>query len=75
MLTNNWIDGPQYDAWKTSPPDEGDTKCKCSQCEEELFEGDDYWEFDDEIYCEECAKEWFEEQRHEVTREMARGEE
>lgn len=27
---------------------------QCQYCEEELQEGDDYFEFENEIYCEEC---------------------
>jgi len=67
-----WLEGPAYDTWKTTPPDEPETKCKCSKCEEELYEGDDYYELDDEILCEDCAEEWLSLHKNYVSERMAR---
>lgn len=78
MLTNNWIDGPQYDAWKTTPPDdyfeEKESQCHCSICETRLDVDDEYWLIDDEIYCRECAENWFDEEKRWVSEELAYGE-
>jgi hypothetical protein len=74
MANTSWVDSAAYDAWKTSPPDNWDTKCKCSQCGVELFEDENYWDLDDEVYCEECAKDWLSDHCLTVTHEMARGE-
>lgn len=63
-----------YDKWKTTPPDdEEETKCRCSFCKEPLYYDDEYWLLDDEIFCEECAKEWLEEHKNWVSEGMARG--
>lgn len=62
-----------YDLWKTTPPEPKESKCICSMCKDELIPDDDYYELDDEIYCESCAKEWLEEHRSYVTEDMAYG--
>ena len=62
-----------YDKWKMTPPDYDDTKCHCEWCHEELYFDDEYWELDDEILCEECAKKWLDNHKHWVTESMARG--
>lgn len=62
-----------YDRWKTTPPDEPESKCKCSYCGENLYEGDYYFKFYDELFCERCADEWIEEQKQIVTEDMERG--
>ena len=63
-----------YDLWKTTPPDEPETECKCKYCGEDLFEDDVYYELDGDICCEECAQEWLEGHKNWVTAGMAHGE-
>lgn len=67
----DWED--YYDKWKTTPPDDGETACKCSFCGEPLYYDDEYWELDDEIFCEDCAEKWLDEHKHWVSAGMARG--
>ena len=44
------------------------TRCKCKiYREDETYEGDSYYEIDDMFLCEECAKDWLEEQRVRLT--------
>lgn len=62
-----------YDKWKTTPPDEPESKCKCCKCGEFLFEDDEYWELDDEIYCEDCAEDWLAGHKNWVSESMANG--
>lgn len=31
----------------------------CDDCDCGIFEGDRYWEIEDELYCERCAEEMF----------------
>lgn len=63
-----------YDIWKTTPPEDGESQCKCQRCGEDLFCDDEYWELDDEILCSECAHEWLDLHKNWVTESMARGE-
>ena len=63
-----------YDIWKTTPPDSPESKCVCSVCKESLYVDDDYYDLEGEIYCKECALEWLEQFRCQVTEEMVRGE-
>ena len=62
-----------YDDWKLNPPEDAETKCKCSFCSEPLYCDDEYWELDGEIFCEECATAWLEEHKHWVSAGMANG--
>ena len=75
MFDNSWLDDCRYDAWKTSPPEdpEPETKCKCSHCGEPLYYDDEYWELDDEIYCEDCAVDWLSGHKNWVSASMANG--
>lgn len=63
----------ELDRWLTTPPGEEKTACKCSFCGEPLYYDDEYWELDDEIFCEDCAEKWLEEHKHWVSEGMARG--
>lgn len=47
---------PGYDKWKTTPPDEQKTDIHCAACGCGLFEGDAVYDFDGEIWCEDCVK-------------------
>ena len=58
------------DRWLTTP-DEEESKCKCERCGESLFPGDDYYDCEGSVLCEECSKEWLSEQSQVVTYEMA----
>lgn len=30
---------------------------RCVKCQEKIFDGDDYWDMDDGIWCEDCIDE------------------
>ena len=68
-----WLETAEYDDWKTTPPEPEGSKCRCKACGEELFEDDEYFELDDEIYCENCAEEWLEGHKNYVSADMVRG--
>ena len=63
-----------YDRWKTSPPEEEESAFKCTCCDTDLWTDDKYMEIEGEIYCEECARDWFESQWQKVTDEQCCGE-
>lgn len=63
-----------YDVWRTTPPDEPESKFRCTCCGEEMFPDDDYYDIEGEHFCKDCAEEWFEEQRHKVTEGQCYGE-
>ena len=63
-----------YDLWKTTPPDEPESKCICCVCKDWFFPEDDYYNIEGDIYCHECAIEWLEQFKSQVTEEMAYGE-
>ena len=65
----NWK--KSLDKWLTTPPEEKESKCKCSRCGETLYPDDEYYELDDEIMCEDCAREWLEGNKNWVTESMA----
>ena len=62
----DWLTSKAYDDWKTTPPDAPDTDFVCG-CGCEIFPDDVYYEIEGEKMCEECAKEWLEEQKHYAT--------
>lgn len=70
----NWLESKAYDDWKTSPPDPIESEFKCTCCGESLFPGDPYWDIEGEHYCEDCANEWFNDQKVTVTEEQCYGE-
>lgn len=59
------LGSPQLDAaldrYLTSCPEDYMTESglKCSECEEEIYEGEEYYEIDGECLCNGCANEWF----------------
>lgn len=63
-----------YDRWKTTPPEEPDSKLKCTECKNFIYPGEFIYRLDDEVYCSECAKEWLEKYSEEATEEMCYGE-
>lgn len=63
----SWIDGPEYDAWKTTPPEPNESGFRCDWCKCQFYVGDEYYDIDDEILCPDCAKEWLEEHRMRAT--------
>lgn len=64
----------RYDDWLTTPPeDERTTKCKCCKCKEPLYLDDEYYELDEEIYCEDCAYKWLDGHKNWVCEWMAYG--
>lgn len=46
---------PEYDDWKTSPPESKPLRICCS-CGAELYEGDFIYDISGEILCEDCIK-------------------
>lgn len=40
-------------------PEEKESDIKCCICEYNIYEGDLYYEVNDEVYCEDCAREEF----------------
>lgn len=66
----------KYDKWKTKVPEDDDkrtTKIECCICHEPLYEGDEYYELEGDIYCEVCAENWLSCQKNWVSESMARG--
>ena len=63
----------RYDIWKTTPPERESRLCKCNSCGEDLYPDEEYYDLDDGIYCEECAKEWLNDHCSYVTEDMAYG--
>lgn len=59
------------DRYLTTPPEPKESRCKCCKCDEELYPDDEYYELDDEIYCEDCAEKWLKSKRNWVTYSMA----
>lgn len=43
-----------YDSWKTTAPEGEDAVCECEECACELFVGDEAYNLDDAILCEDC---------------------
>ena len=52
-FTGSWVH--DLDRWLTTDPrSEEEPILECSECEEGIFEGEDYYQIGDECYCEEC---------------------
>ena len=66
----SWIDSPEYDVWKTTPPEPKESKCKCYLCKNELYPDEFYYNIEGGIYCEECASAWLEEQKVIISEDM-----
>lgn len=64
-----------YDVWKTSPPEEEDSKFKCDCCGDNLWVDDKYMEINGEVYCHYCAEDWFENQWQKAKWEQCYGDE
>lgn len=62
----DWLNGPGYDAWKTTPPDEGEPEELDCDCGEKLYEGDEYYEIDGTIYCPNCIDDFLSDHRRKV---------
>lgn len=59
------------DRYLTTPPEPEESQCICCSCKEPLYPDEEYYELDDEIYCEYCAEKWLEGHRNWVTDWMA----
>lgn len=47
---------PHYDAWRTREPREPKAIATCPTCGEDIFPGDNVFEFDGRLHCcQECA--------------------
>ena len=69
-----WLETADYDDWKTTPPEPEESNCRCCTCRANLYEDDEYYELDDEIYCEECAFKWLDSHKNYVSEAMVKGE-
>lgn len=69
----DWLNSKAYDDWKLNPPERKTTACQCAWCKEDLWFDDEYYELDDEILCEDCAKKWLKNRVNWVSESMARG--
>ena len=47
-----------YYTYSMDPPEEEDSVFECEECHSGLYVGDDYYEIDGTIMCEDCAIEW-----------------
>ena len=63
-----------YDVWKTTPPDEEVSKVICDGCDSYIYPDEKVYEIDGCRFCEDCARDWLEQQAHSVTYEEAEGE-
>ena len=63
----------EEDRMLANPPEAPESKCKCERCQEPLLPDDKYFDCEGYIFCEECAREWLEEQAQFVSEEMAYG--
>lgn len=45
---------PNYDNWKTTPPDDPKPVAYCSLCGEPLYEGDGILDVLGDMWCEKC---------------------
>ena len=62
-----------YDRWKTTPPEPPDSEFKCESCENDLYEGDVYYDIEGSCICDKCAQEWLEAMKKIVTYEQEHG--
>ncbi len=59
-----------YDKWKTTPPDEPDSNYHCDGCNEAFYPDDKVYNIEGLCLCEECAREWLEQQSEVATEEQ-----
>lgn len=58
------------DVYLTTPPEEPESQCKCCVCGEELYPEDTYYDFEGDIYCENCAEWWINRHKFAVREDM-----
>ena len=58
------------DRYLTEPPEQQETKFTCDKCGFEFYPGDTYYELEGERLCEECSREWLEQQCKTATEEQ-----
>lgn len=63
----SWLESKDYDDWKLNPPEEPKSKFRCTCCGEEMYPGDYVYDIEGEHFCNDCASEWFDEHRRELT--------
>lgn len=53
------------DRYLTTPPEdyEQESNLKCCECGNDIYPGEEYYDFDGDIFCEDHAKEWLEEHK------------
>lgn len=52
-----WTDNPVRDADRYQSDQEDNLRCiDCVACGTHLYEGDDYYEIDDMVFCEDCME-------------------
>lgn len=59
-----------YDRWKTTPPDEPESCYHCDECDEPFYPDDKVYCIEGLCLCEECAREWLEQQCERATEEQ-----
>lgn len=64
----SWEDS--YDKWKTTPPDEPESRLHCDECKDAIYPYDKYYLVDGLCLCEDCAREWLYQQEHTATEEQ-----
>lgn len=59
------------DRYLTTEPEQRESKCKCIECGIECYPGEYVYELEGDIYCEEHARDWLENQKIHVDYDMA----
>ena len=63
------LDNPYYDNWKLNPPDEKASRfiCDGERCNVAFYPDDTYYLIEGMCLCEDCARDWLEEQAKSAT--------
>ena len=70
----SWLESKQYDDWRCNPPEDEVSKIVCDSCDNYIYPDEKVYEIDGCRFCEECARDWLEEQARVATYEECRGE-
>lgn len=58
-MSFNAYNDSHYDLWLTTPPENDDEPVEeCSECGEELFEGEMAMKVDDRVFCVDCGNDY-----------------
>ena len=61
------------DQWLTNPPEAPESHFQCDECDEPFYPDDKVYSLDGLCLCEECAREWLEQQTTRATEEQCYG--